>query len=156
MSGRPSDLQAALHEINKAWGRHDEAGIVSLTMAQTALIAAALESALEADRLAALAPVTPAGGYYLASFKQKANGGEVLWWGPDDRGYTPDLEQAGIYTEIKKGYHDSDQTVPVPVSFIEELRVRRTVDPGDSLNGMFWNAEKLRAALTPSRDQEQA
>ncbi len=58
------------------------------------------------------------------------------------------MEQAGVYTELKPGYHDSEHTVPVPVSFIRTLRIRREVDPGDTLNAMFWTADKLRAALT--------
>ncbi|HEY0862137.1 MAG TPA: hypothetical protein VGE19_14655 [Pseudoxanthomonas sp.] len=85
-------------------------------------------------------------GYYLACFKHKSACG-VLWWMPGNCGYTPDLEQAGVYFELKPGYHDSEHTVPVPVSFINRLRVRRTVDPGDSLNQMFWSAAKLREAL---------
>lgn len=89
-------------------------------------------------------------GFYIASFRESGSrGGEVLWWMPNNAGYTPDLEQAGIYANPKPGYHDSDHTVPVPVSFIRGLRVRRTVDPGDTLNGMFWSAEKLRAAIAP-------
>lgn len=86
-------------------------------------------------------------GYYLASFKQSAHGGEILWWGADNCGYTPDLEQAGVYTQIHPGYHDNGDTVPVPVRFIETLRVRRMVDPGDSLNRCMWNAVDLRAAV---------
>jgi hypothetical protein len=89
----------------------------------------------------------PVHGFYLACFKHKDLGGSVLWWRPGDAGYSPDLEQAGIYTDLQPGYHDSDHTVPVPVAFIDSLRVRRTVDPGDSLNQMFWSAAKLREAL---------
>jgi len=65
----------------------------------------------------------------------------------DNCGYTPDLNQAGVYTELKPGYHDSEDTVPVPVSFIRELRVRRVIDPGDSLNSAFHSAKSLRALL---------
>lgn len=86
-------------------------------------------------------------GYYLASFKRSHDRGCVVWWMPNDSGYTTDLEQAGIYTEIKKGYHDSEYTVPVPVSFVRGLRVRRMVDVGDSLNRALWTAESLRAAM---------
>ena len=87
------------------------------------------------------APV--ADGFYLATFKHKDNGA-VMWWGPDDAGYTPDLATAGITS----GYHDNEYTVPVPVGFIKALRVRLVVDPGDSLNKAFWSAKHLRDALS--------
>jgi hypothetical protein len=101
------------------------------------------DAALTASPVAAQA-VTD--GYYLASFKHQANG-SVMWWMPNNAGYTPDLEQAGVYTELTPGYHDSEHTVPVPVSFINGLRVRRVVDPGDSLNSALWSAKSLRAIL---------
>lgn len=85
-------------------------------------------------------------GFYLASFKRDGQG-YLIWWMPNNAGYTSDLDQAGVYTELTPGYHDSDYTVPVPVRFIDQLRVRRMVDQGDSLNGSTWNAEKLRAAI---------
>ena len=85
-------------------------------------------------------------GYYLASFKHRRDG-VVTWWQANNAGYTPDLNQAGIYTELTPGYHDSDDTVPVPVGFIKQLRVRRMIDYGDSLNAAFHNAKSLRAIL---------
>lgn len=87
-------------------------------------------------------------GYYLASFKRSHDRGYVTWWMADNSGYTSDLNQAGIYTELTPGYHDSEYTVPVPVSFIDRLRVRRMVDVGDSDNRALWTANDLRAALT--------
>lgn len=86
-------------------------------------------------------------GYYLASFKRSHDRGYVTWWMADNAGYTSDLNQAGIYTELTPGYHDSEYTVPVPVSFIDRLRVRRMVDVGDSDNRALWTANDLRAAL---------
>jgi hypothetical protein len=86
-------------------------------------------------------------GYYLASFKRSHDRGYVTWWMANDAGYTSDLNQAGIYTELKPGYHDSEYTVPVPVSFIDRLRVRRMIDVGDSDNRALWTAKDLRSAL---------
>lgn len=87
------------------------------------------------------------GGFYLACYKQPMRDGLVLWWGPDNCGYTTDLSQAGIYYEISPGYHDCDHTVPVPVELVESMRVRRVVDTGDCLNTFLWNAKTLRAEL---------
>lgn len=89
-------------------------------------------------------------GYYLASFKHRQPNA-ILWWGPDNKGYTPDLAQAGIYTHLSPGYHDSEHTVPVPVEFVQRLRVRHVVDPGDQANTIFWTAEKLRDALAATQ-----
>ena len=86
-------------------------------------------------------------GYYLACFKERSKGAPVLWWAPNNAGYSTDLEHAGVYTTPKPGYHDSEHTVPVPVSLIKTLRIRREVDPGDNENSMFCTAETLRAAL---------
>lgn len=86
-------------------------------------------------------------GYYLASFKRSHDRGYVIWWMPDNAGYTTDLEQAGIYAEPVLGYHDSDDTVPVPVALIESLRVRRMIDVGDSANRSLWTAQELRQLI---------
>lgn len=83
----------------------------------------------------------PRAGFYVATFRHPWQG-HVLWWGPNNAGYTPDLEQAGIYTE-----GDFGEDIRVPVEFVDKLRVRRVVDPGDSLNTCFWDAERLRAAI---------
>lgn len=101
-------------------------------------------------RIDAAPSVSPSGvedGYYLASFKRGTDNGKVLWWMPNNCGYSSDLEQAGIYKQIDAGYHDNEYTVPVPVSMIRNLRVRRVVDYSDSLNTAFHSASKLRAAI---------
>jgi hypothetical protein len=94
-------------------------------------------------------------GYYLACFNHGRPNGLIQWWMPNNAGYTPDLAQAGIYTDLTPGYHDSEDTVPVPVEFIYRLRVRRVVDVGDTLNGAFHSAKALRAALAVAAAQDQ-
>lgn len=93
-------------------------------------------------------------GFYLASFKHPTVGGEVLWWRPDNAGYTSDLNMAGVYTEITPGYHDSDYTVPVPVEFVNRAHIKRCIDPGwGAPNMCFRSAEALRAALVAALEE---
>jgi hypothetical protein len=93
------------------------------------------------------APETATDGYYIACFKGGPHG-YVLWWGPNNRGYTHDLDAAGVYAEPVAGYHDrDDDNVPVPVAFARRLAARRMVDVGDSGNECMWSAKTLRAAL---------
>jgi hypothetical protein len=86
-------------------------------------------------------------GHYIASFRHSRSDAFVCWWRPDNKGYTSDLEQAGIYHDVKPGYHDDAGTVPVPVAFVRSLRIRQVVDIGDSLNNAFCSEDALRAAL---------
>lgn len=107
------------------------------------------------DSLYTAPPASPAGvpeGYYLASFKHGGHG-YMLWWGPNDCGYTTDLTQAGVYDQLKSGYHDSEHTVPVPVSMAKHFRIRRMVDVGDTLNAPLHSAKELRAWLASQESQ---
>ncbi len=96
------------------------------------------------------APATQAQGgpFYLACFKGPRTGYQT-WWMPNNAGYTNDLQQAGVYEVLTPGYHDSSETVPVPVAAVEQLglRVRRMVDTGDHANGALKSAPSLREAL---------
>lgn len=119
--------------------------------------------AVQSDRAAAMPGkewLEQAERYYIASYKRKSLDGCVTWWGPNHAGYTTDLTTAGTYSkedadEICSGY-TAACTVAVPASLIETLRARRSVDPGDSLNEAFWNADKLRAAINSAMEKEKA
>lgn len=92
------------------------------------------------------------GPYYIACFKGREIGYQ-LWWCSNNAGYTNDLEQAGVYPTFKPGYHDSEDTVPVPVAFVKAHggRVRQMIDIGDSGNQCFHSARALREALSTFR-----
>ena len=93
--------------------------------------------------------------YYLASFKHRGIGGFVLWWGPNNAGYYTDLQSAGIYTgaqiNAKPNYYDNEETIPVPVWFINLVRVYRQIDPSHSENGCFRASNLLREAIAEAR-----
>lgn len=101
-------------------------------------------------------PVESAPGFYLASFKRRSIDGMVTWWAPGSCGYTTDLNTAGVYCDEANA---NEYTVPVPVAFIDSLRVRRVIDPGDTGNEAFHSAAHLRDALlaaAPAAAQENA
>ncbi len=55
--------------------------------------------------------------YLVASFKHSPWGNSVVWWGPDSRGYTSHIDQAGRYSEadarsIESSSHRSSIAVP--------------------------------------------
>ena len=89
-------------------------------------------------------------GFYLASFKGPLRD-EVLWWGENDRGYTTDLSEAGVYTEIKPNYHDSEHTVPVPVAFVGAQHTRRVLSRAYQGNTSWRSADTLRKEIESYR-----
>lgn len=38
-------------------------------------------------------------GYYLIDLERSIKSGRVFYWKPANRGYTPSLEEAGVYSE---------------------------------------------------------
>lgn len=58
-----------------------------------------------------------------------AEGDYILWWRPNNAGYTTRLDDAGIYTaeqvEAHPGYYnDGDHTEAIPVSEVRKYVVR--------------------------------
>lgn len=52
--------------------------------------------------------------YVLFSKKHtKAEDEFLCFWRANNQGYTECVDSVGIYEEIKKGYHDSDNTFPI-------------------------------------------
>ena len=88
--------------------------------------------------------------YLLASYKRRFYDGLVVWWRADAKGYTNDLNQAGLYTERQAAKHVDAETVAVPLAWvISNCRVRVSVDYGDThdCGRALWTANSLRAEL---------
>ena len=66
-------------------------------------------------------------------------------WQKNNQGYTDDLFNAGIYTELKDGYHDSDRTVPVLIG--SELYKNLDEKRNEYGEMGFLNNEKNRQTL---------
>lgn len=88
--------------------------------------------------------------FFLASYKHGFCNGCVMWWRPNECGYTPDIKQAGTYTAEQVAALENDETVAVPVEWLHQnARIRMTVDVADthSVPRAFWNPGTLRAAI---------
>jgi len=76
------------------------------------------------------------GVYLILSLKWSDADSKLVWWGPDNCGYTADIDKAGRYTAVqvaeKAHYYDNgDTTRAVPVDDVMSGKVgpiRRIVD----------------------------
>ena len=75
--------------------------------------------------------------FFILSLRHSPADGHALWWGPDNRGYTTNLNQAGRYTEAQVQaeplyYNDEVNTRAIPCETIaakvQVLRVVRWLD----------------------------
>ena len=74
---------------------------------------------MRATRAASRPPVAD---HYILDIRS-TEGNCALWWRPNSRGHTCDLDDAGLYTrEFAEGYRETD--VPVPRALAERLVVR--------------------------------
>lgn len=94
------------------------------------------EPTITADAFPRDADGAPLATYYILSIKNGPAGNDLLWWRPDNAGYTVVLESAGVYTqadidEHPRYYNDGTDTVAVPVAEVERRAVR--VVPSDDL-----------------------
>jgi hypothetical protein len=53
----------------------------------------------------------------------------ITLWRPKNAGYTYYMEAAGVYDEIKPGYHDSHISVPIEKELFESLTIEASVLP---------------------------
>ncbi|MED0649776.1 hypothetical protein P9246_15805 [Aeribacillus pallidus] len=87
--------------------------------------------------------------YYLLSLKWSKDS-HFVWWGPNNNGYTHDLNKAGVYTEetinSNLPYYSNTSTMPVPVELARKGHLQ-TVAVADSDNyRLFGIAEHLKTA----------
>ena len=93
--------------------------------------------------------------YYILSLKHSPAQGQALWWGPNDAGYTAQLERAGVYTEEavagnQSYYNNGESTRAIECSVVKPLARHivdwnevRTVGVGKTLVEVFAVGEKL-------------
>lgn len=68
-------------------------------------------------------------GFYILSLVNTLRHEEfVTLWRPNNSGYTFYKEGAGIYLDIMKGYHDSDDNMAIKLSFAKTLFVERMIE----------------------------
>ena len=60
--------------------------------------------------------------YYILD-NRSVVGNCCMWWCPDGKGYTCELDQAGLYT-YEEASSKRDTDVPVPQSLAEKLAVK--------------------------------
>ncbi|MFJ7950368.1 hypothetical protein ACIQZG_02450 [Lysinibacillus sp. NPDC096418] len=88
--------------------------------------------------------------YYLLSIKYSNGKNTVTWWGPNNSGYTDDIEKAGIYSEeqIQKQsfYYSNKGVMPVPVEKVQAATKRVVVLNETENTKLFGIHEHLKTA----------
>ena len=60
--------------------------------------------------------------YYLLSLKHTMPREKYLtFWGPNNAGYCYSKNRIGSYPELEEGYHNSESTMPIECSKVNEL-----------------------------------
>lgn len=88
--------------------------------------------------------------YYLLSLKWSKHNYQYSWWGPNNSGYTTDIQTAGIYTEEEinnnKSYYSNTSTMPIPVELVEKAKKIVAVPSLDCNFELFGISEHLKTA----------
>lgn len=80
--------------------------------------------------------------YYLMSLKHTGQDDfPIYWWGPNERGYTDDLNKAGLYTEEQiqsnpAHFNNGTATIAVPVGAVTEV-CKLIVERGESMSSLI-------------------
>jgi len=88
--------------------------------------------------------------FYILSLKWSPYGYHLNWWGPNNIGYTIDIDRAGKYTREQVDanpsyYNDGQSTLAIPCGAVESV-THRTV-----LDGYFHELRKLAPPTSPRR-----
>lgn len=133
-----------------------------------ALNALKSESIANADRLVLIQTIRAAIPYsyspteekdesfYLVSFAHPTKG-FAQFWRPEEAGYTPYIEQAGLFSretiESKPDIYNNNETVPISASALHSIFAHHktaTIDTGLTSNMLWRRAESLRSLLGDS------
>ena len=84
--------------------------------------------------------------YYLMSLKHTSNNDfPIYWWGPNERGYTDDLNKAGLYSEEQvqanpAQFNNGTDTIAIPVGEVTQ-KVKLIIERGEHMHSL---AEKFK------------
>ena len=85
--------------------------------------------------------------YYLLSLKWSEGKDYYVWWGPNDSGYTNDIDQAGVYNEEQinsnKLYYSNTRVMPVPKELVEQSIKRTLIDANNENYDLFGIKKQL-------------
>lgn len=82
--------------------------------------------------------------YYIISLKHTREDEQYLTlWRPDNGGYCYFREYAGVYDGYEKGYHDSDNNIPVLEKVLDEMFVE-----------VEYRGEKVNAVLNTPENRK--
>ncbi|HDR3524331.1 hypothetical protein ACTFSJ_27605 [Bacillus cereus group sp. MYBK12-2] len=69
--------------------------------------------------------------YHVLSLKWSEGKDLLVWWGPNNSGYTNDLTQAGVYTEdeilSQYSYYNNENTKAVPTDLVQKVPHRLVI-----------------------------